>query len=89
MVKLTGRHMETDTLLRVTPKEIAESLLLRRRVLKEQLPNIVKTLDGEGESLSPKVKKIKEKNETIKVNESPPHAPVSTHTRPNSPPEIK
>ena len=57
--------METDTLLRVTPKEIAESLLLRRRVLKEQLPNIVKTLDGEGESLSPKVKKIKEKNDVI------------------------
>jgi len=33
--------------------------------------------------------KIKEKNETIKVNDSPPHAPVSTHSRPNSPPEIK
>tara|TARA_B110000881_G_C18387880_1_gene419511 strand:+ start:329 stop:769 length:441 start_codon:yes stop_codon:yes gene_type:complete len=26
--------------------------------------------------------KIKEKNETIKVNDKPPHAPVSTHTNP-------
>jgi len=32
---------------------------------------------------------IKEKNETINVKDKPPHAPVSTHSRPNSPPEIK
>ena len=32
---------------------------------------------------------IKEKNETINVNDNPPHAPVSTHSKPNSPPEIK
>ena len=33
--------------------------------------------------------KIKEKNETIKVKDKPPQAPVSTHSKPNSPPEIK
>ena len=33
--------------------------------------------------------KISEKNETINVRESPPQAPVSTHSKPNSPPEIK
>ena len=33
--------------------------------------------------------KIKEKKETIKVRDNPPQAPVSTHSRPNSPPEIK
>ena len=32
---------------------------------------------------------ISEKNETIKVNDKPPQAPVSTHSKPNSPPEIK
>ena len=33
--------------------------------------------------------KIREKNETIKVNDKPPQAPVSTHSKPNSPPDIK
>ena len=33
--------------------------------------------------------KIKQKNETIKVNDKPPQAPVSTHSSPNEPPEIK
>ena len=33
--------------------------------------------------------KIKQKNDTIKVNDKPPQAPVSTHSRPNDPPEIK
>ena len=27
--------------------------------------------------------------ETIKVNDKPPHAPVSTHSNPNDPPDIK
>ncbi|MBT5613352.1 MAG: hypothetical protein HOJ64_00575 [Euryarchaeota archaeon] len=55
--------MEIDALLNVTPQEIAEQLLTRRKVLREQLPNIIKTLDGESESLSPKVLKLKEKND--------------------------
>ena len=33
--------------------------------------------------------KIKQKNETIKVKDKPPQAPVSTQTKPNAPPEIK
>ena len=33
--------------------------------------------------------KIREKKETMKVRESPPQAPVSTHSKPNSPPEIR
>jgi hypothetical protein len=33
--------------------------------------------------------KIKEKNATMKVNDKPPHAPVSTHSSPKEPPEIK
>ncbi len=33
--------------------------------------------------------KIKQKKETIKVNDNPPQAPVSTHTSPNDQPEIK
>ena len=33
--------------------------------------------------------KIKQKKETIKVKDSPPQAPVSTHTRPKAPPDIK
>ena len=32
---------------------------------------------------------IKQKNETINVKERPPQAPVSTHTNPKDPPEIK
>ena len=33
--------------------------------------------------------KIREKKETIKVKDKPPHAPVSTHSSPKDPPEIK
>tara|TARA_B100000579_G_scaffold53266_1_gene37240 strand:+ start:489 stop:758 length:270 start_codon:yes stop_codon:yes gene_type:complete len=33
--------------------------------------------------------KIKQKKETIKVKDRPPQAPVSTHSSPNDPPEIR
>ena len=33
--------------------------------------------------------KIKQKKETIKVKDKPPQAPVSTHSRPSEPPDIK
>ena len=33
--------------------------------------------------------KIKQKKETINVSDKPPQAPVSTHTKPKDPPEIK
>ena len=65
MMKLSGHHMDTEDLLRITPKEIAESLLIRRTVLKDQLPNIIKNLDNESESLTPKMAKILEKNNKI------------------------
>ncbi len=32
--------------------------------------------------------KIREKKDTMKVQDKPPQAPVSTHTNPNDPPEI-
>ena len=32
--------------------------------------------------------KIREKNDTIKVKDNPPQAPVSTHNNPKEPPEI-
>ncbi len=67
MMKLSGHHMDTEDLLRITPKEIAESLLIRRTVLKDQLPNIVKNLDNESETLTPKMAKIMEKNNKINI----------------------
>ena len=33
MRKLSGRHVDTETLLSVTPKEIAAALLIRRKAL--------------------------------------------------------
>ena len=33
--------------------------------------------------------KINQKTDTMKVKDKPPHAPVSTHSRPKAPPEIK
>tara|TARA_B110000967_G_scaffold186127_1_gene206962 strand:+ start:398 stop:610 length:213 start_codon:yes stop_codon:yes gene_type:complete len=32
--------------------------------------------------------KIKEKKDTMKVKDKPPQAPVSTHNKPNEPPDI-
>ena len=32
---------------------------------------------------------IRQKNDTIKVNERPPQAPVSTQVKPNDPPDIR
>ena len=58
--------MDTESLLSVTPEEIAKTLLIRRKALKDQLPNIIKNLDNESEALAPKLAKIKEKNEKIK-----------------------
>ena len=33
--------------------------------------------------------KIRQKKETMKVKDKPPHAPVSTHISPKAPPDIK
>jgi len=70
MMKLSRYHVDTESLLSITPKEIAESLLIRRRALKEQLPNIIKNLDNESEALTPKLAKIREKNQKINIKTS-------------------
>ena len=33
--------------------------------------------------------KIKQKKETMNVRDNPPHATVSTHSKPNAPPDLK
>ena len=50
--------MEPEALLAVTPEELAQALLLRRQVLKEELPNVIRTLEAEEESLEPRVQRI-------------------------------
>ena len=50
--------MDSEALLAVTPEELAQALLLRRQVLKEELPNVIRTLEAEEESLEPQVQRI-------------------------------
>ena len=50
--------MDPKALLAVTPEELAQALLLRRQVLKEELPNVIRTLEAEEESLEPRVQRI-------------------------------
>ena len=50
--------MDTEALLTVTPEELAQALLLRRQVLKEELPNVIRNLEAEEESLEPRVQRI-------------------------------
>ena len=51
-------HMESDALLAVTPNQMAQALLDRRILLKEQLPTVIRTLEAEEQNLSPKVARI-------------------------------
>ena len=53
-------HMESDALLAVTPDQMAQALLDRRILLKEQLPTVIRTLEAEEQNLSPKVARIVE-----------------------------
>ena len=48
-------HMESDGLLAVTPDQLAQALLDRRVLLKEQLPTVIRTLEAEEQHLAPKV----------------------------------
>ena len=48
-------HMDAETLLRVSPEELAQALLNRRRLLKDQLPTVIRTLEAEEQNLAPKV----------------------------------
>ena len=47
--------MDAEALLRVSPEELAQALLDRRRLLKDQLPTVIRTLEAEEQNLSPKV----------------------------------
>ena len=49
--------MDTEVLLAVTPEEMAQALLVRRQVLKDELPNVIRNLEAEEEALEPKVKR--------------------------------
>lgn len=49
--------MDTKALLAVTPEELAQALLVRRQVLKEQLPNVIRNLEAEEDSLQPRVQR--------------------------------
>ena len=48
-------HMDAEALLRVSPEELAQALLDRRRLLKDQLPTVIRTLEAEEQNLVPKV----------------------------------
>ena len=49
--------MDTEVLLAVTPEEMAQALLVRRQVLKDELPNVIRNLEAEEEALEPKVRR--------------------------------
>tara|TARA_B100001250_G_C19813674_1_gene797061 strand:+ start:1065 stop:1895 length:831 start_codon:yes stop_codon:yes gene_type:complete len=51
--------MDTEALLQVEPSELAATLLNRRLMLKESLPGVIRNLEAEEESLSPKVERMK------------------------------
>ena len=50
--------MDTGTLLKVKPEELARELLQRRIVLKESLPGVIRNLEAEEDALSPKVERL-------------------------------
>ena len=51
--------MDTGELMRVEPSELAEKLLKRRIMLKGSLPGVIRNLEAEEDSLSPKVNRIR------------------------------
>ena len=52
--------MEVDELLAIGPEQLAQALLVRREVLKQELPNVIRNLEAEEESLEPRVKRAVE-----------------------------
>lgn len=52
--------MDAEALMQVTPEHLAKALLDRRRLLKDQLPTVIRTLEAEEQSLAPKVAKVVE-----------------------------
>ncbi len=51
--------MEAGDLMLLEPKELADKLLKRRIILKESLPGVIRNLEAEEDSLSPKVGRLK------------------------------
>ena len=51
--------MDTNELMSVTPDELASALLNRRILLKDSLPGVIRNLEAEEDSLSPKLDRLK------------------------------
>ena len=51
--------MDTGELMRVGPNELAEKLLKRRIMLKDNLPGVIRNLEAEEDALSPRVERMK------------------------------
>jgi uncharacterized coiled-coil DUF342 family protein len=49
--------MDSETLLSLGPEELANALLLRRKVLKESLPGVIRNLEAEEEALAPRLER--------------------------------
>ena len=47
--------MDTESLMRVLPEELASVLLQRRLMLKDTLPGVIRNLEAEEDIISPKV----------------------------------
>ena len=52
--------MEVDELLAIGPEQLAQALLVRHQVLKQELPNVIRNLEAEEELLEPRVKRAVE-----------------------------
>ena len=51
--------MDTSELMRVTPDDLASALLKRRMLLKDSLPGVIRNLEAEEDTLSPKLDRMK------------------------------
>tara|TARA_B100000575_G_C23058392_1_gene609325 strand:- start:299 stop:1129 length:831 start_codon:yes stop_codon:yes gene_type:complete len=51
--------MDTNELMRVTPNDLASALLRRRMLLKDSLPGVIRNLEAEEDSLSPRLDRLK------------------------------
>ena len=59
--------MEVEELLAISPEQLAQALLVRRQVLKQELPGVIRNLEAEEDSLEPRVKRADESHR--KANE--------------------
>ena len=51
--------MDTSELMRVTPDELASALLKRRMLLKDSLPGVIRNLEAEEDTLSPRLDRMR------------------------------